>query len=288
MEIPSTAIVTPSYKPDLDRCETLCASIDKNVTGNFHHYLLVKSGDVSLFRRLTGARRTVIDERDLLPKWLIPSFLRLRDRDIWLSLRGRPLVGWHIQQMLKIAFGAKAAEDAILFCDSDVAFVRPYDPASAFAGGRLRLYREHEGLAKRRGPDHEAWVAHAAKILGAPRDSFNGHDYVGTLISWRPEQVRNMCARIENVAGRSWQRALASSWNISEYMCYGHFVDDVSGGAGHFEDRTDLCQMHWSNRVPEADEIRGWMERLPPEKVAVGLQSHVMFPPHAFRALIGL
>ncbi len=81
---------------------------------------------------------------------------------------------------------------------------------------------------------------------------------------------------------------MASSWHMSEYMVYGHYVDDVCGGAGHFEDRTDLCQTHWSDRVPDADEIRGWIDTLPPGKVAIGLQSYVKFPPLAFRALLGL
>ncbi len=159
--LPSTAIVTPSFQQDFDRCGTLCASIDRHVTGRFHHYLLVKSADVPLFRQLQGPRRTVIDERALLPHWLLPLHVSIRGSDIWLSLRSRPLVGWHIQQLLKIAFGAKASEDGLLYCDSDVAFVRPYDTGSAFQGGRLRLYREHEGLARRRGIDHEMWVVRA-------------------------------------------------------------------------------------------------------------------------------
>ena len=67
---PSAAVVTASYAPDFERCRLLCETMDRHVTGVARHYILVEHRDVALFRQLEGSRRTVVDERDLLPRWL--------------------------------------------------------------------------------------------------------------------------------------------------------------------------------------------------------------------------
>jgi hypothetical protein len=285
----STAIVTPSFALDFERCAVLCASIDAHVTGFERHYLLVAGQDVPLFRRLETSRRVVVDARELLPKWLIlPTTFTFQRRQLYLSLRTRPQTGWHVQQLLKIAIAFHVPQEALLFCDSDVAFVRPYDVRAAWRGGLLRLYREHEGLARRRGPDHKAWVIQAGRLLGVPEEQLNGHDYIGQLISWRTDQVKAMCARIEDVASRPWAQAVAGSWNLSEYMIYGHYSEDVAGREGHFEDITTPCQTHWSGAPFTEKELRAWIDNLASEKAAICIQSYTDFAPRRLRALLGL
>ncbi|MFZ1680090.1 MAG: DUF6492 family protein, partial [Rhizobiaceae bacterium] len=68
----STAIVTASYAPDLQRCRLLCDSIDRHVTGFERHYILVAAHDMKAFAALASPRRVIVDERDLLPGWLRP------------------------------------------------------------------------------------------------------------------------------------------------------------------------------------------------------------------------
>ena len=119
------ALATPSYRGDLDRCRLLCASIDRFVTGQAVHYLLVEDRDVPLFRDLEGPRRRILPESQLLPHWLksIPDPLSFGKRRIWTGLgaaaRGLPpLRGWHTQQLRKFAVAKASSEDVVLFADS--------------------------------------------------------------------------------------------------------------------------------------------------------------------------
>lgn len=115
----ATAIVTASYAPDFERCRLLCETLDRHVTGARHHYILVEGRDVNLFRQLERAGRSVIDERDLLPRWLhvVDDPLSLFRRRVWLSFRTKPLRGWHVQQMRRIAIAAHVDEDVLVYVD---------------------------------------------------------------------------------------------------------------------------------------------------------------------------
>ncbi|MGL4243295.1 MAG: DUF6492 family protein, partial [Beijerinckiaceae bacterium] len=110
MSAPRTlAIVTPSYAADFARCQLLCDSIDAFAAGDAHHYVLVADHDVALFRQLAGGRRTGLPDSELVPSWLKPMrrpFDR-QGRHVWISTdlrrQVRPLSGWHVQQLRKLA-----------------------------------------------------------------------------------------------------------------------------------------------------------------------------------------
>ena len=117
------------------------------------HYLLVEDGDVALFRDLEGPRRRVIPESALLPPWLKPrpDPLSFGKRRVWTGFRAllrgvRPLRGWHAQQLRKFALATISAEDVVLFADSDMLFLRPFDLASLTEGDAVRLYRKPDGI----------------------------------------------------------------------------------------------------------------------------------------------
>ena len=122
-----TALVTASYAPDFERCRLLCETIDRFVAGYTKHYILVEHRDVALFKQLESSRRVVIDENDLLPRWIrpFPDPSNFGHRRIWLSPRTMPLRGWHVQQFRRIAIAAHTDEDAFFYIDSDVAFLKP-------------------------------------------------------------------------------------------------------------------------------------------------------------------
>ena len=74
--------------------------------------------------------------------------LSLMRRHIWLSFRTPPLRGWHVQQMRRIAIAEMAEEDVLVFCDSDVFFVRPFELCRASRRRRaclLQKDRRHRG-----------------------------------------------------------------------------------------------------------------------------------------------
>ncbi len=126
------AILTPSFRGDLERCRLLCASIDAFVDNLSAHYLLVEDRDLAVFKPLAGPRRRIIAESELFPSWLrsLPDPLSLGRRRVWTSpkalARGlAPLRGWHTQQLRKIAAPLVVDENVLLFADSDVVFLGP-------------------------------------------------------------------------------------------------------------------------------------------------------------------
>ena len=290
----SVAIATPSYSGDFERCRLLCASIDRFVGGHAMHYLLVEDRDLKLFAPLAGPRRQVIPESALLPRWLSswPDPLSLGRRRVWTGpgalARGLPpLRGWHAQQLRKLAFPLKSHEDIVLFADSDMIFLRPFDVASLVAADGVRLYRKPEGITAGMSR-HRDWCRLASRLLGLPEPAFPSADYINNLVSWRRDNVVAMMARIEQQTGRDWVSAIAAHRQFSEYVLYGYFVERLRGlaEAAHWPDAHELCKVYWLDKdVTGLAGLRSFEEVLGPGQVAVGVQSFTEVPLDKLRAL---
>lgn len=274
---PDAALVTASYAADFERCRLLCETVDRHVMGASHHYLLVEHRDVALFRQLEGSRRTVIDERDLLPSWLrdIPDPTSLFKRRIWLSLKAPPLRGWHVQQLRRMAIAEKIEQETLVYVDSDVAFLKPFDCARFWRDGRLRLFRRDDALLAPGHENHRVWSANAAAVLGIAAPDISPHDYISTLIAWRRSSVRDMLARIEEISGRHWVEAVCARRKFSECMIYGRFVDEVIDGAGHYHGSEEFCRVHWTGTPLSDAQFEAFVAAMSPEQVAIGMQSFI-------------
>ncbi len=66
----TVGLVTPTYRPDLERCALLCESVDRHVTSFARHYLIVADDDVRLFAKFNSERRLVLPVSEFLPRWL--------------------------------------------------------------------------------------------------------------------------------------------------------------------------------------------------------------------------
>ena len=133
------AIVTPSYKLDYDQCALMCKSVDTFVHGNWHHYIIVNKVDLKLFSSLTGRRRTVLLNSDVLPPWLhyIGKLGKVRSGSMWFSWRTGIIFGWHLQQITKISMASYLKEDVLLLIDSDIIVAREM---------KLDSFKTKEGL----------------------------------------------------------------------------------------------------------------------------------------------
>ena len=290
----SFALATPSYRGDLERCRLLCASIDRFVSGQAVHYLLVEDRDVALFRDLEGPRRRLLPESQLLPSWLRPSPdpLSFGKRRLWTGLgalrRGvPPLRGWHAQQLRKFAVAKAAAEDVVLFADSDMLFVRPFDLSSLEQGGSIRLYRKPDAIGADM-TEHRQWCENAAALLGLDTPSYPSHDYINNLVSWRRVHVLSLLDDIERRSGRDWVSAIARDRQISEYLNYGFYVERVLGlePARHWPDARELCKVYWIDADAEGfDQLASFEDVLAPWQVAVGVQSFIGQPIDRIRTL---
>lgn len=291
----STAIVTASWRGDFDRCRLLCESIDRRVSGQTRHLILVEGRDAKLFKPLAGRNREIVDERDVLPAWLraFPDPTHWGRRRVWLSPFGPPLRGWHVQQLRRIVVGTLIGEDVMVSVDSDVVFLKPFD-VGAFAdgSGRVRFFHRPQALRGMEGAslaEHRAWSRRAGALLGieAPAETETG--YIATLIAWRTASVRAMAERIEAVSGRSLVAALASSRVLSECVIYGRFVDEVEKRPDlHHPSEEALCHIYWRGAAMDAQALSGFAAALQPHQVAAGIQSFTGTDPLLIRRAAGL
>ncbi|SOE18205.1 hypothetical protein SAMN05877838_3123 [Hoeflea halophila] len=283
-----TAVMTASWSADLDRCRLMCESLDRFLSGDWHHYLLVEPADVTLFSPLEGPRRTVVSEADLFPWWLrsFPDPLSLGRRRLWLSPFSVPLRGWHAQQIRRMALARHIDADMLLSVDSDVVMVRSYDPSRMWMDGNMVMYRVDAGVSQQM-TEHRQWFAHAGKLLGVPAAAGPLPDYINTFIGWRADTARAMLDHIEKASGRDWVRALIGSRAISECTIYGRFVDEVLAGEGHSHSNQALCHVLWDREAhPETQEgLEAFMQDLKPGQVAIGIQSFVNHPISEIRRL---
>ncbi len=181
---------------------------------------------------------------------------------------------------------AHVGQSALVYCDSDVAFIKPFDCRVFRRDGLVRLFRRDEGIAEALS-DQKIWSENAGTALGIAPMLRSPHDYIATLIAWRRETVQAMCRRIEEVHSKHWVEAVASTRKFSECIMYGRFVDEIIGGAGHFHGSEEFCHVQWFGKPHSDDEISAFIAETKPEQVAIGMQSFIGTDVSSIRRLLG-
>ncbi|MGU3574471.1 DUF6492 family protein [Brucellaceae bacterium C25G] len=283
-----TALVTPSYDKDFDRCRLMCETMDRHVSGFEAHYLLVSHRDVALFKQLETSHRTVIDERELLPKWLwtMPDPLTMGRRQVWLSPFMKPLYGWHIQQMRRLAIASLIDVDGFFAVDSDVVFVREFSADQLWHGDDMRLYRLEGALQPPPTPEHQIWSDNAAKMLHIHTHGY--HDYITTCVTWRRDMMLDMLHYLEEKNGTSWIKLFGRARDFSECITYGQYVDELHHGKRHYHADWSLCHIYWDGPVPDQKALDAFMSEMRADQVAVGLQSFINIDIGTVRRIAGL
>lgn len=287
----SVALITPSYKADFERCRLLCDSIDRFVEDRPDHFILVDNDDYGLFCELAGSKRHIINELDILPGWLRslrPGFSSTA-RKLWWSTRTWPMRGWHVQQLRRIAIAQFLTHEGLLYCDSDMLFVRPFVTSSLWHGENLRLYRKDHGINQElpdSGKLHRNWTDHAHGLNGLAAPRFPSHDYINNLVSWRRDHVVAMLGHIEATTGKNWLAAIASRRSFSECQIYGAFADKVLNGQGHWLGHGALCQTYWSGDALTRETIGNFVNEMSDGQVAIGIQSFTGTDPVVLRDLL--
>lgn len=262
------SMITCSYAPDFQRCQRLCRSVDRWVSGDIAHWLVVPARDVAMFRTLSNGRRHVVAVEDVVPGkfWQLPKSTRW-----WLDSRAWPVRGWVMQQVTKLSANFVSSAELIIFADSDLQFVRPFSRDNVVQDGQLRLHRI--AGAKDSG-EHLLWHHKAADLIGAQKQYF-GHDYIGQLITWRRSHLEGLQLHLEQQHSRPWYQGVARALKVSEYILYGAYVDVVVGvdKSGHFSCDQDPVHCCWFRE--EADALANGTNPLQERAVAVLLQSNL-------------
>jgi hypothetical protein len=239
------ALVTPSYWKDVEQCRLLVESIQRWVAPTSRHYLLIAKRDVPLFTSMLGPRTKLVVVEEIIPSWLfrLPGLKRF-----WLSLRTRPVKNWILQQIVKLSAPSVVTEDVLLFADSDMFFIAPYDPRSFERNGKVPLLRE---VGQRGKIDfNDRWQAVCANLLGLPVETDCDTNYVAQLVFWRRANALAMLARMESINARDWQECIAPLSVFSEYILYGLYSVRVLSEetSGHWHDQLVRTLCYW----PEA------------------------------------
>jgi hypothetical protein len=272
----SFAVVTPTYLPDLARCELLAESLDR-VAPQVNHYLIVDRRDRPAFAHLQRGRRRIIDSEAILGKWMWRLPVR---KSYWLSFKALPVRGWIIQQILKIGAAEMVAERTLVFCDSDTAFLRNFDFEDLLVDGKIGLLDVdfHTDATRR-------WTAAARRLLGVAQQDGSYRNYVGNMICWNRETVKAMQARIELSTSLNWQVAVARTTKFSEYMLYGVFVREVLGYAAvdHAPSSVPLVKASWGSKLTTEAALDAFFGELDARNVAVMVHSKDGIDPSRFR-----
>jgi hypothetical protein len=270
------AIVTPTFLPDLARCELLAESLDRMVP-QVPHYLIVDRRDRLKFVHLQRGRRLLIESEELLGSWIFRAPGR---KGYWLSMKALPVRGWIIQQILKIAAIDLISERTLIFCDSDTAFFRSFGMESLLVNGKIGLLDvEFNNETTRR------WSNTARALLGQSLSGGNYRGHVGNMICWNRETIGAMRQQIELVSGMSWQVTLARTISFSEYMIYGVFVREVVGyeATDHAPSTVPLVKPSWGVALATESVLEKFFSDFDPRTVAVMIHSKDQVEPSQYR-----
>lgn len=271
------AVITPSYRGDFERCNLLCQSLDAFVSGPWHHYIIVETVDLELFAPLQGPRRTILEMEALLPEWIhhLTRFKIINNRSIWFSFRTGPMIGWQVQQLVKLEMAYRLPEQGLLYCDSDVFFIKPFDVSQLSKNGKYRFFRTANPMTRDEAP-HPSYMITSSKQLGLGKDPFPSRTYVDNLVTWHAPTVRLLCEHVAKVSGKHWMVTLGRSYTLSEYTLYGIFVDRVLKDPSHIEPvNTALCKTIWRGREMNNMALGDYIGNMVGDEVAVGVQSFV-------------
>ncbi len=285
------ALITPSHRGDIEQFALLCDSIDRHLECYERHYAIVTDDDMSFFAQFNRGNRVVMPCSQLLPRWLklVPSCLQHNGRRVWWSLRSRPVHGWHIQQILKIAAVSQLPEQRFCLIDSDFVFIRPFD-VRAYAGSESTpLYLDRAAIAAD-APLHAKWTRNCDRLLGQEKPTtFPADDYIGQVIVWDKGAVHDMTCAVERASGKSWAHALCRTRAFSECLLYGHFVRrSPQHSATHKITTESLANVYWDDKPLDAAAVIAMVNNTPEPKVALCIQSYSRTPVSIIRDAVGL
>ncbi|MGF1542282.1 MAG: DUF6492 family protein [Pleurocapsa sp.] len=288
MDNKNCCLITPSYGPDFERCRLLSESVQQFSSSALKHYIIVDRRDYSLFSQLQNQLTTIINKEDILPWWIlqIPIFTK---KNIWFSLKTLPVRGWLIQQLIKLAIAKYIDEEVLIFADSDVFFIRPFDLKQYItADGQVRFFCEPDAVLENN--NHlPPWYYDASKLLGIDDPGFPASNYMGQLVFWYKPNILKLHQHLEQIHHKGWIEVLCNQWNFSEYILYGVFVEKIlQETSKHYFDSQDLCLNYWEENSMSEQGLKQFFTNIVPEHIAVMISAKADIPLNQYKQFVTL
>jgi len=282
-------LVTPTFAPDFERCKAMLESAEQYISGVEEHLLLVDKSDLSLFQKLQNNRIRVICKNEVLPAVLFQVPLQKR---WWLTDCSPPVRGWILQQIIKLAVAKGSQADAVIFADSDLIFVRNLSLNDLWSGNQLRLFRTERQPNLYSDKRYKNWYGFSCKALALGNPQAQTGAYITQLATMRPNLTRMLCNALENKFSKPWYETLLNTWDFSEYILYGVFVENLlketdEKNCGHYLSGDELCHSSWFYDIHSKVDIDEFVAKTTPQHCAVHLQSNLYFDPSALSNAIG-
>jgi hypothetical protein len=287
-EMNPVALLTSTYGRDLELCTLLCESVDRHVSSFSKHYLLVPDSDLPLFAHLQSERRSVIPASSYLPKWLrpLPGMVQRKRRQLWWSLRTRPVSGRHIQRLLKIAATIVLPYERYCILDSDVVFFRDFDLSRFETPNPIPLPNMPDEAASNQ-PRHARRVETSHKLLGLPVAPQPASDFTGPIVFRDRQTTHAMVSQIEAVTNLHWIEALCRASEFSETMLYGYFVqNDARFSGAHRPTSSTQCVRYREQPKLGKNALSGLLNGADKDDVAFSTASFPGLPVQTIRAAI--
>lgn len=276
------AVVTPTYAPDAELFAHLHRSVLDHTSDDTVHHVVVPGSDRRLFAGYAGPRCRIWTYAEILPRRIV----RAPFAGVWIDpvRPWPPLRGWVAQQAVKVAVTARLDAKVVLVADSDVVLVREVTPDQFIQDGQVCMFRMADGVHEAM-TDHVTWHRVARELLGLPGPApLPLPDYVSSLACWDPAVVRAMQRRITEVTGRDWLSAFISYLQVSEFIVYGVFVDEVLGPAPAIN--TSICHNRWDRTPLDPAGAIAFADLLPCDAVGMMISAKSETPMAARSAAI--
>ena len=257
----SYVIATPSFAGDFERCRLLAESVQRFI--GIDHYVLIDEIDESQFACLRELGVKLVSSRQLMGN----DYLRLPFTRLWVGSHLRPLRGWITQQIRKLAFAAQAPSEDILFVDSDIVFVRPFQPSTYTIDSRTPLF-----ITDWYNAESLAWANQARTLLALPSKN-SSRGYVHPTF-WKRDVTQMLLKAIEEQAGRSWRAVITALPTVSEYTLYGIFAQERVGldCLGLYDFNQPIIHHSWQYDLSSESKLKEFIATTP--KDAYGLMFH--------------
>ena len=112
---------------------------------------------------------------------------------------------------------------------------------------------------------------------------------MGNFITWKRENVFALHQHLEKVSGKNWIKTIASSWQLSEYMLYGTFIDSIlKEKSEQYYDPHKVCHNYWETTPMSPTQLEAFFNELPDNYFSIMISAKSGMNPQDYTKFLAL